>query len=104
MGPCRVHGIRACSRAPIVCRRDYGSRQMAGAPADRRTDRSSTHPCRCPVRDGVSTMKTGPLLLDYGRSRGPARPVLDTGLLAVGFGLLAVVFVACLDMSGKLQE
>jgi hypothetical protein len=49
-------------------------------------------------------MKAGPLLLDYRRSRGPARPALDAGLLAVGVGVLAVVFVACFEISGKLQE
>ena len=49
-------------------------------------------------------MKTGPLLLDYGRSRGPARPALDGALMAVGVGVLAVVFVACFEIAGELQE
>lgn len=49
-------------------------------------------------------MKTGPLLLDYRLSRGPARPALDAGLLAVGVGALAVVLVASFEISSQLQE
>lgn len=49
-------------------------------------------------------MKAGPLLLDYGRSRGPARPVLDAGLMAVGVGVLAVMLVTGFELSGELQE
>ena len=49
-------------------------------------------------------MKAGPLLLDYGRSRGPARPVLDVALMAMGVGILAVMLVTCFEMSSELQE
>jgi Tfp pilus assembly protein PilN len=49
-------------------------------------------------------MTAGPLRLDYRRSRGPARPALDAGLMAVGVGVLAVVLVACFELSGELQE
>ena len=49
-------------------------------------------------------MRTGPLFLDYRRSRGPERPALNAGLLTLGIGALAVAFVACFEMYGQLQE